>query len=414
MRAIVRAARAEVRALFGDSQVRSILLVSLVIYALIYPLPYRAEVLRDVPVVLVDLDRTPGSADLARRVDASEAVAISRGARDMAQAVELVQDRAAYGVLLIPEGFERNLLRGRQSPVAVYADASYFLMYQRVMQGAAVPIRQMGAEVEAGRLIAAGVGLGVARAQVSPATQVEVPLFNPAAGYATYVLPAAFVLILQQTLLMGLALTATRRRRGMDHPVWLILGRMAAWVAIYAVLLPIYLIVLPALFGLPNLGRVGDVLAIGLPFVLAAGLLAQCVAAVFRSDAVVQVVLLAVGVPFFFLSGFAWPVEAIPPLLNAVAQLVPSTPAIDGLVRVSQMGARLPDVAMTLWHLWALTAGYGIAAVLIETRRSSGAGRPSDPQATDRPKNKGAGGNQTLLTSSILSRPSIRNPPPSG
>ena len=249
MRAIVRAARAEVRALFGDSQVRSILLVSLVIYALIYPLPYRAEVLRDVPVVLVDLDRTPGSADLARRVDASEAVAISRGARDMAQAVELVQDRAAYGVLLIPEGFERNLLRGRQSPVAVYADASYFLMYQRVMQGAAVPIRQMGAEVEAGRLIAAGVGLGVARAQVSPATQVEVPLFNPAAGYATYVLPAAFVLILQQTLLMGLALTATRRRRGMDHPVWLILGRMAAWVAIYAVLLPIYLIVLPALFG---------------------------------------------------------------------------------------------------------------------------------------------------------------------
>ncbi len=368
MRAIWRAAWDELRAVFTDGQVRSILLLSLVIYAVIYPLPYRAELLRDVPVVLVDQDRTTTSADLVRRIDASEAVSISEDARDMAQAVRLVQERAAYGVLLIPEGFERNLLRGRQSPVAVYADASYFLMYQRVMQGAAVPIRQMGAEVEAGRLMATGATLGVARAQVSPADQVEVALFNPAAGYATYVLPAAFVLILQQTMRMGLALTATRRQRGTDPPAWRVLGRMVAWVAIYALLLPIYLIVLPALYGLPNLGRTSDILAIGLPFVLATGLLAQCVAALLRSADVVQVVLLALGLPFFFLSGFAWPVEAIPPLLNAVAQLVPSTPAIDALVRVSQMGARLPDVAMTLWHLWALTAGLGLVAVLLEVR----------------------------------------------
>ena len=387
MRAIWRAARDELRAVFTDGQVRSILLVSLVIYAVIYPLPYRAELLRDVPVVLVDQDRTTTSADLVRRIDAAEAVSISGDARDMAQAVRLVQERAAYGVLLIPEGFERNLLRGRQSPVAVYADASYFLMYQRVMQGAAVPIRQMGAEVEAGRLMATGAALGVARAQVSPADQVEVALFNPAAGYATYVLPAAFVLILQQTILMGLALTATRRQRGTDHPVWLVLGRMAAWVAIYAVLLPIYVIVLPAFYGLPNLGRTGDILLIGLPFVLATGLLAQCVAALLRSADVVQIVLLALGLPFFFLSGFAWPVEAIPPVLNAVAQLVPSTPAIDGLVRVSQMGARLPDVAMTLWHLWALTAGLGLVALLVETLRTEPAPvqtfpLPSDPAAS--------------------------------
>jgi len=369
MTAILHAMRAELRAVFIDGQVRLILLASLVIYALVYPLPYRAEVLRDVPVVLVDLDRTTTSAELVRRVDASEPVTVTAEARDMVQAVRMVQDRRAYGVLLIPEGFERELLRGRQSPVALYADASYFLMYQRVMQGAAVPLRQMGAEVEMGRLIASGASLGVARAQVSPATQVEVPLFNPAAGYATYVLPAAFVLILQQTMLMGLALIAVRRRAGEGHPVWRVLGRMACWVALYAVLLPVYLIVLPAIYGLPNLGRVDAVLAIGLPFILATGLLAQCVAALFKTAEVVQVVLLALGLPFFFLSGFAWPIEAIPPTLNALAQLVPSTAAIDGLVRVSQMGARLSDVASTLWQLWALVGALLVACLVIETRR---------------------------------------------
>lgn len=72
---------------------------------------------------------------------------------------------------------------------------------------------------------------------------------------------------------------------------------------------------------------------LGLPFLLAAGFLAQLVAALFRRGEVVQVVLLALGMPFFFLSGFAWPVEAIPAHLNALAQLIPSTAAIDGLVR---------------------------------------------------------------------------------
>ncbi|ATX67493.1 ABC transporter permease [Roseinatronobacter bogoriensis] len=363
---ILIALRAELRGIFADRQVRLIILVALVIYALIYPYPYRAELLRDVPVVLVDLDRSTISADLARRVNASEAVMLSHDAPDMITATRLVQERRAYGALVIPEGFERALLRGSQSPVALYADASYFLMYQRVMQGAAVPLRQMGAEVEMGRLIAQGTAPDVALAQVSPAVQVEVPLFNPAAGYATYVLPAAFVLILQQTMLMGLALVATRRGQGLGHPVWRVLGRMGAWVALYALLLPVYLIVLPALYGLPNLGNVPAVLMLGLPFVLATGLLAQCVAALFKRGEVVQVVLLAVGLPFFFLSGFAWPVEAIPAHLNWIAQIIPSTAAIDGLVRVSQMGATLPDIGHRLWHLWGLVGAFATVAVSLE------------------------------------------------
>lgn len=368
MTSILAALRAELRGIFADRQVRLIILVALVIYAVIYPFPYRAELLRDVPVVLVDLDRSSSSAELARRVNASEAVALTHDAPDLLQATRLVQERRAYGLLLIPEGFERALLRGNQSPVALYADASYFLMYQRVMQGAAVPIRQMGAEVEAARLIAQGTAPDVARAQVSPASQVEVPLFNPAAGYATYVLPAAFVLILQQTMLMGLALVATRRTQGSGHPVWRLLGRMVAWALLYAALLPIYLIVLPALYGLPNLGSPAAVLVLGLPFVLATGLLAQCVAALFRRGEVVQVVLLAVGLPFFFLSGFAWPVEAIPTHLNLLAQIVPSTPAIDGLVRASQMGASLAEIQHRLWHLWGLVGSFAAVALWLEMK----------------------------------------------
>ena len=138
------------------------------------------------------------------------------------------------------------------------------------------------------------------------------------------------------------------------------------------------LIVLPVLYGLPILGGPGALMMLGLPFLLAAGFLAQLVAALFRRGEVVQVVLLALGMPFFFLSGFAWPVEAIPAHLNALAQLIPSTAAIDGLVRVTQMGATLPEIAPILWHLWALAAGLGLVVLAVETVS------PSRPAAPDR------------------------------
>ena len=143
MKAILRALRAELAAIFGDPQILSVMVVSLAIYALIYPYPYRPELLREVPVAVVDLDNSAGSRQLARDIDASEAVAVVARPPTMAEAERLVHERRAYGILLVPQGFERELLRGRQSPIAIYADASYFLMYQKALTGIAGALGRM-------------------------------------------------------------------------------------------------------------------------------------------------------------------------------------------------------------------------------------------------------------------------------
>ena len=81
---------------------------------------------------LVDRDGTQSSRDFARRVDATPDVAITEELPDVASAEREVYARRVGGILVIPQYFERELLHGRPSPVALYADASYFLIYQRV------------------------------------------------------------------------------------------------------------------------------------------------------------------------------------------------------------------------------------------------------------------------------------------
>ena len=101
------------------------------------------------------------------------------------------------------------------------------------------------------------------------------------------------------------------------------------------------------------------------------------VALIFRRPLIVQLVFAAIGLPFFFLAGFAWPVEAIPQAIRTVALLLPSSLAIDALVNVAQLGAALSDVRNELLGLWLLAALYGGIAVLFEFRRLRQSVRPA-------------------------------------
>ncbi len=371
MTGLFAAFRNELRRIFGDRSVFSVMVLGSAFYALFYPQPYLNEALRNVPIAVVDRDGTQASRDFARRIDATSDVAVAQVLPDLASAEREVYARKVDGILVIPQYFERELLHGRSSPVALYADASYFLIYQRVAGAVAAVARTVGAEIETRRLIGIGVDPAIAVAAPDPMPLTAVPLFNPEGGYATYVLPAAFVLLLQQMLLMGVALLATspdKNAAAIDPPagpVATVAGKLLAYLALQAVILPVYLLVLPYLYGLPRLGSAIPILIFAIPFVLAVAGLGFVVAGVFRQPLRVQLILAAAGLPLFMAAGFSWPAEAIPPFIRLVSYLVPSTSAIDGFVKLSQLGAPLSAVKPDFIMLWCLALVYNGFAVLL-------------------------------------------------
>jgi len=384
MSGLLEVFRYEFRRIFTVKPAFSVMVLGAAFYAFFYPQPYLNEALRNVPIAVVDRDGTQSSRDFARRVDATPDVAITEELPDLASAEREVYARRVDGILVIPQYFERELLHGRPSPVALYADASYFLIYQRVAGAVAAVARTVGAEIETARLIAIGVDPAIAVVAPDPMPLTAVPLFNPEGGYATYVLPAAFVLILQQTLLMGVGLLSTlpsadpgegdsRRRR--PPPVAIVAGKLLAYLALEAVILPAYLIVLPYLYGLPRLGGILPILIFAVPFVLSVAGLGFVVAGIFRRPVRVQLILAAAGLPLFMVAGFSWPAEAIPPVIRLVSYLVPSTSAIDGFVKLSQLGAPLSAVNSELLTLCALALFYNLIALWQAAREA----KPADP-----------------------------------
>src|SRR5258705_8277507 len=168
MKEVLTVYRDEFRRIFALRPVFSVLIVGSVFYAVFYPQPYLNEALRNVPIAVVDGDGTSASRELARRIDATSDIAVTMVLPDVVSAEREVFARKIFGILAIPKNFERDLLYGRASPIALYADAIYFLLFQRVSGGVSAGAQTSGAEFDVPRLIAMCACLRVARASYQP------------------------------------------------------------------------------------------------------------------------------------------------------------------------------------------------------------------------------------------------------
>ena len=149
-----------------------------------------------------------------------------------------------------------------------------------------------------------------------------------------------------------------------------ILGRALAHWTIYVPALLLYFVIMPRVYGFSTLGSVWQLATLSFPFILATSFLGQALGLVFRHRETAVLLVLASSLPQFFLVGVSWPVEAIPPFLRSARELLPSVSAIDGFVRIGQMGASLIEVRQRWETLWVLALLYfALAAILGCLRR---------------------------------------------
>ena len=361
---------AEIRGILNDRGVFGLIVLAPIIYGLLYPQPYLGQLLRGIPIAAVDQDHTEVSRDLVQTLSADEAITVAVRADNLADAHAALARREVFGIVDIPKDTEKEVLKGNRARVAAYVDSAYFLLFSRMLQGITEATGTVSADLAERGARTNGSLAHAALTRASPVELVSEPLFNPTGGYASYVVPAAFILILQQTLFLGVATvggvafeqegSAGRRRRVGARAV---LGQALAHLCLAAPGLALYLIILPRVYGFSTLGRPIELLLMAIPFVLSVSFLAQFVSLWFKRRETAVILFIAVSLPLFFQVGVSWPVEAIPDAIRSASRIFPSTSAIDGLVRLNQMGASLHDVWRDWASLWVLTVIYGLLAV---------------------------------------------------
>ena len=364
----------EMKMTVKDEAVLIFFLLASTIYPFLYSWIYNNEVVREVPVAVVDYSHSAESRKFIRLCNASPDVKVAYHCTSLAEAKDLVGRQKAKGVLYFPSDFDTNICRGEQAHVSVFCDMSLMLTYKAIYQTAQAVSSQMGSEIQ----LASSTGFTDRDDEVTvrPLEFDEVSIFNPTGGYGSFLLPAVLILVIQQTLLLGIGLAAGTNRennrygelipndqhyRGLFR---IVMGKALCYFMIYALVAAYLTMILPSLFHFPLLGSLRSLVGLMVPYILACIFFGITLSCLVRYRENVMLLVVVTSLPFLFLSGISWPSEGIPAFWKGISWLLPSTFGVKGYIAVNSMGATLQDISHEYFVLWAQTLIYFFTSCL--------------------------------------------------
>lgn len=386
---ICRVWAGEMRAIFKDEGVLIFFFLVPLAYPLLYSWIYNNEVVRETPVAVVDMSHSSASRDLIRRCDATPDVCVTHYSNSLAEAEKLMSDQQIKGIIVIPEGFAVNRWRMQQSVVSVYCDMAIMLNYKNVFAAVSSVVQQINSEIQiqwSNHITEKEKDMSV-----QPIIIDDVAMYNPSSGYGSFVLPAVLILIIQQTMLLGIGMLAgTRRERGQTNKSFiclkstgwrkefttaatLLMGRGMSYLLIYIVMASYLTIIIPHIYDFITIGRWEVLVSMMVPYLLACVCFGVAVSQLFSHREDVMLVVVFFSLPLLFISGISWPQSAMPAFWEYVASLFPSTFAIRAFVKTSSMSANMSEISSELIALWIQVAVYfmlAIVAIIIADRRA--------------------------------------------
>jgi ABC-2 type transport system permease protein len=365
----------EWKAILKDRGAILILIIAVWVYPVVYSIAYKNNVIRDIPMAVVDRDNSQLSRQLIRMIRATQEIEISQETGDFKETASLFSQGKTKGMILIPVDFERQILRGEQTHLGLYCDAGYFLIYKESLRGCLRAAGTLSAAVEIKQLMASGSTPEIAGEQHDPVTLRSYLLFNPAGSYGSYIMPGLILVILQQTLLVGIGMIGGGRREwqkmlasSKNHETssifYTLTGRSLAYFFLYSFNMVFTNVVLSHWFGFPDKGSGFDLWLLTVPFLFSVIFMGLTVSLLLtrREHSIMMLVFLSPVV--LFLSGMSWPETSLPPLLHQMARIFPTTSVIPAWLRIRTMGASLRDVIPELLFLTGQMVVYGLLAML--------------------------------------------------
>ena len=369
----------EFRTTFRDQGVLIFFILVPLVYPLIYAFIYTNETIREVPAVAVDNSRSSLSREYLRKVDATPDVNIVTYCADMEEAKLMMKERKAYGVIYIPADFSDNIARGKQTQVSLYCDMSGLLYYKALLLANTNVSLAMNADIKVER-----AGNSTERQDEITAYPIEyedVALYNPTNGFAAFLIPVVLMLIIQQTLLLGIGLSAGTARehnqfrdlvpinRHYNGTLRIVMGKGLSYFMVYSLVSVYILCVVPWIFKLNRIAIPGELALFILPYLAACIFFSMTASIAIRNRETCMLLFVFTSVPLLFLSGISWPAAAIPPFWKYFSYIFPSTFGINGYVRINSMGATLNEVAFEYRALWLQAGFYFITACLVYRRQ---------------------------------------------
>jgi len=375
-RSLPRICMRELQLIFSDVGVMILIFAVPLIYPVLYSFIYYPEVVRDLPIAVIDMSHSSESRKFIRDIDATPDLKVTTGSVSMKEAILMFKKREIRGIVQIPESFSTDIALQRQTTISAYADMEFFLYYKAMLSGVSFVALETGNKIQIKNLMNSGLTQNQAEITAEPAKFIDNAMANQAGGFASYGIPAALILIIQQTLIIAIGILAgTARERHifgtlvpMDRKrmgaLRLVTGKAAAYFIIYALLCVYMLGMIPEWFGYGQSAGFIQLIALITPFILSSIFLGLTLSVIFKNRESAMMLYLFTSIPLLFLSGIIWPLSNFGKIWLLVREIFPSSNAIFGYIKMNSLGATIFETRKEIMTLWIQTGIYFLTACI--------------------------------------------------
>jgi ABC-2 type transport system permease protein len=324
---------------------------------------------RDVPIVVMDADRSARSRALVEQFAASRYFRIVDVVGSVNEIEPFLADGQAWMALSIPANYARNIDAGRPVAVQVVADGSDASSTTMALGYASGLVAGYAEQLVAGRLPAGAPRIG----RVSAVVRVW---FNPQLESRFFMVPGvlALLLMLMTAVLSSMGIVREKELGTLEQ---LNVTPLRRWELIVGKLLPyaiigmvdVFLVVAVAMFWFEVPMRGSLPLLVGLSAVyllstLGIGLFVSTISST-QQQAMLTAVFFFL-MPMIYLSGFVFPIENMPASIQPLTYLIPLRYYL-----VIVRGIFLKGVGLeTFWPDALALFGWGIVVLGLATARS--------------------------------------------
>ena len=382
MKRIHHLVRKELLELKRDPRLFGIVILAPIIQLLVLGYAATTDV-RDIPIVIVDADRSTPSRELVQRFATSQNFKIVEMLGSTSEIDPYLDGGLAWMAISIPPDYGRRIASNRQTTLQIVADGTdanstgvamgyaqlLIAGYVQDLLGATSPVAAMHPIAQSPRDGGPAAG-GMVRAEVRV-------WFNPRLESREFMVPGivALLLLVITTNLSAMAIVREKEIGTLEQlnvtPLarWeLITGKMIPYVAIGLIDVVLVLIVALVWFEIPMRGSIALLFGMCLIYLLTTlglGLFVSTISSTQQQAMMTSIFFFLL--PMVYLSGFIFPIENMPQWIQVLTYLLPLRYFLEIVRGIFVKGIGLE----ILWPQALSLFAWGVAMLMLATMRSS-------------------------------------------
>ncbi|RDU67007.1 ABC transporter permease [Helicobacter didelphidarum] len=272
----------------------------------------------NLPIGIVDNDKTTLSNNLVFNIESSPALSISQYYTSLHEAKLDLNDGKIYGVAVIPHNFQANIRKGIGADIGVYYNAQFVLIGKAINSAFLQVLAVFNAISDVGKNLAKDANINIAKAKAMPILPKIQALFNPQNDYAQFLLTIILPCMWQILVALGMLNLINTTPKSLKELLLKFFFNVGIAVVWGSIMLAVF-----GTLGYPHEGSMGIVLLGMFVFAGAMSGLVICFQSIFQHSSKSISIIAAYSAPSLAFAGITYPQNSMEVFASFWSQILP-------------------------------------------------------------------------------------------